>query len=243
METSIAALAVGAVSIGFLHTLFGPDHYLPFIVMARSRKWSRPKTMWITLLCGIGHVGSSIVLGSVGVALGIALGKLEWVEESRGGVVAWLLIAFGLVYGVWGLRKALKNRPHTHGHVHLRNDEHTHSHNHDSDHVHVHDLPAGQARRKDRPSITPWVLFTIFVFGPCEPLIPLLMYPAATQSYWGLLLVTGLFALVTIGTMLTVVLVGSWGVNFLPIRKIERYTHALAGGTIALCGVAIRFGL
>ena len=122
METSIAALAVGAVSIGFLHTLFGPDHYLPFIVMARSRKWSRPRTMWITLLCGIGHVGSSVVLGSVGVALGIALNKLEWVEESRGGVVAWLLIAFGLVYGVWGLRKAVKNNPHTHGHGHIRND-------------------------------------------------------------------------------------------------------------------------
>ena len=245
-ETTIVALAVAAVSIGFIHTLFGPDHYLPFIVMSRAREWSRTRTVWITFLCGLGHVGSSVVLGSIGVALGIAVNKVTPIEDVRGSIVAWLLIAFGLAYAVWGLRRAWRNKPHTHAHFHLESDstgEHRHNHRHDDEHAHVHDLPAGRASGEKRPSITPWVLFTVFVFGPCEPLIPLLMYPAATRSAWGLGLVTGLFALTTIGTMLTVVLMGSWGVSFLPFRKLERYTHALAGATIALCGVAIVFGL
>jgi sulfite exporter TauE/SafE len=234
-ETTLFALSVAAVSIGFFHTLFGPDQYLPFIVMAGARKWSRLKTAWITFLCGVGHVGSSVVLGLAGVALGVAVGKLTPIEEFRGRIAAWLFIAFGLVYFVWGLRRAIRNRPHEHKHLHLGG-LHEHGHTHHEEHVHVH-------TDGEKVNITPWVLFTVFVFGPCEPLIPLLMYPAATRSWWALVFVTGLFAATTIGTMLVVVVVGCMGFSFVPMKKIERYTHALAGAAIALCGVAIVFGL
>ena len=110
MTTEMSALIIAAVSIGFFHTLFGPDHYLPFIMMAWARKWSVLKTSVITFLCGIGHIGSSVVLGLAGVALGLAVNKLEVVESVRGNVAAWLLIAFGLVYFVWGLRRAYQKQ-------------------------------------------------------------------------------------------------------------------------------------
>jgi len=48
--------------------------------MGKARKWSLGKTMWITSLCGLGHVIGSIALGLIGAALGVALGKLEWFE-------------------------------------------------------------------------------------------------------------------------------------------------------------------
>ena len=102
--------------------------------------------------------------------------------------------------------------------------------------MHVHDS-------SEKKSITPWVLFTIFVFGPCEPLIPILMYPAATKSYLGLAFVTIVFAVVTITTMMIAVFIGSLGISFVPIKKIERYSHALAGATIAICGLLIVCGL
>ena len=41
---------------------------------------------------------------------------------------------------------------------------------------------------------TPWVLFLIFVFGPCEPLIPLVMYPAAKHNIQGAIIVAILFS-------------------------------------------------
>ena len=63
MDQSILLLMWTAATIGFIHTLAGPDHYLPFVMMARARQWSQRKTLWITLLCGIGHVLSSVVLG------------------------------------------------------------------------------------------------------------------------------------------------------------------------------------
>lgn len=98
MPEEYAVLIVIAASIGFLHTLLGPDHYLPFIVMARARQWSLLKTAWITFMCGLGHVASSVLLGIVGIALGIAVSKLEGIESFRGDLAVWALIAFGLVY-------------------------------------------------------------------------------------------------------------------------------------------------
>jgi nickel/cobalt exporter len=234
MTQELTILTLTAASIGLFHTLLGPDHYLPFIVMARAGKWSLSKTAIVTFLCGIGHIGSSVVLGIVGVGLGVAVTKLEALESFRGNLAAWLLIAFGLVYFVWGLRRTLRNRPHEHRHAHGDGEDHVHRHVHTKGHIHIH-------TKESAANFTPWILFTIFVFGPCEPLIPILMYPAAKNSLFGLVLVTCVFGAVTIVTMLSVVLISSLGVNLLPVRRLERYSHALAGATICLSGLAIRF--
>ncbi len=37
MSSEITLLAITAASIGFFHTLFGPDHYLPFIMMSKDK--------------------------------------------------------------------------------------------------------------------------------------------------------------------------------------------------------------
>ncbi|WP_372798141.1 hypothetical protein [Pontiella sp.] len=233
MTEAISILAGTAALIGLGHTLAGPDHYLPFIVMGKARDWSIGKTMGITFLCGIGHVVGSIALGLIGAALGIALGKLEWFEAWRGNLAAQLLIIFGFTYAVWGLHRAAKNKPHVHAHVHQDGAVHTHKHVHASEHAHPHGLKTRH--------VTPWVLFTIFVLGPCEPLIPLIMYPAAEHSGWGMMLVAGIFALSTIGTMMAVVLAASWGIRFVPLGTLERYTHALAGAAVCVSGLAIQF--
>jgi hypothetical protein len=41
--------------------------------------------------------------------------------------------------------------------------------------------------------------------------------------------------------MMSIVWASSWGINRLPMKTMERYTHALAGGSICLCGLAIQF--
>jgi len=234
MTAELNALIITAATIGFFHTILGPDHYLPFVMMSWARKWSGVKTTLITVLCGLGHIGSSVVLGLVGVSVGIAVNKLEFVESFRGNLAAWLLIAFGLVYFVWGLRRAYRSWPHEHSHTHTSEAAHTHTHSHQGEHTHVHNDKTGK-------SIAPWALFVIFVFGPCEPLIPVLMYPAAQKSFFGLVVVAGVFGVVTISTMLGVVLLARAGVSFVPLTRLQRFTHAIAGATILLCGLAIQF--
>jgi len=233
VSTEINALILTAVSIGFFHTLFGPDHYLPFVMISWARKWSLAKMAVITFLCGIGHILSSIMLGLVGVALGIMIKKLEFIESFRGNIAAWLLIGFGLAYFIWGLRQAYKNKPHTHHHIHVNEDSHTHEHSHQTHHSHIH--------ANEKANITPWVLFIIFAFGPCEPLIPLLMYPAAKSNLSGLLIVTAVFGLTTILTMMTLVLAARSGISFVKLNPMQRYSHSIAGATILLCGLAIQF--
>ena len=214
MTAELTALLVTAASIGLVHTLLGPDHYLPFVAMARANDWSRARMLTITALCGIGHVLSSVVLGLVGVALGTAVASLEFVESVRGDLAAWALIAFGLVYFAWGIRRAMKRSPHSH-------------------------FPENAQKRR----LTPWVLFIIFVLGPCEPLIPILMYPAAEIGTGATVLVAVVFSGVTVATMLVTVTLLSRGLRLVPLHRLERYAHAMAGGVILLCGLAIKFGL
>ncbi len=234
MDNGLIALSITAAAVGLIHTIFGPDHYIPFIVMAKARKWSFAKTAVVTLLCGLGHVLSAVLIGIIGIILGIEVIKLKGWELFRGNMAGWLLIIFGFAYLVWGIHKAIKNRPHEHSHVHIDSAVHSHDHSHEHEHAHVHDREIG-------PNITPWVLFTIFILGPCEPLIPLIMYPAAKNNIAGVCWVTIMFGAATIITMFSVVMVSFLGIRLIPLGRLERYTHALAGGSIFLCGVAIQF--
>ena len=223
-----------AVTLGFIHTLLGPDHYVPFVAMAKARQWPLKKTLLIAFFSGLGHILSSVILGFVGLALGLAVGKLEGAESWRGNAAAWLFIGFGFAYFIWGLHRAVKSRPHHHVHAHAGGEVHEHLHQHECDHVHVHDL-------KKKANITPWILFTVFVFGPCEPLIPLVMYPAATHNLLGVILVTAAFGIATIATMLGIITVSTWGLSFVRLGPLERYAHALAGAMILFSGLAVRF--
>ena len=91
MNHELSLLLASAFSLGFIHTLLGPDHYVPFVVLSKALKWSQRKTLWITFFSGIGHVGSSVLIGIAGVLLGYGVNHLQQVESGRGEVVAWLL--------------------------------------------------------------------------------------------------------------------------------------------------------
>lgn len=240
MATETSILIFTAASIGFLHTLTGPDHYLPFIVMGKAKNWNVPKTLWITFLCGLGHVGSSIIIGILGITLGLGIKKLEVFEAFRGNIAAWLFIIFGFLYFLWGIWMVKKKKTHKHFHLNSNGEIHAHNHNHkqlsedldNQNHSHKENKPI---------SITPWVLFSIFVLGPCEPLIPLLMYPAANNSTGSVIAVAAIFAICTISTMMAIVVLTIKGINFLPMKAFEKYMHSFAGAAICLSGCAIVF--
>lgn len=236
---ALGALLTTAAVIGLVHTLAGPDHYVPFIAMARARDWSAARTAIITALCGVGHVAGSILLGAIGIGLGLALGWMESVESVRGSIAGWLLLGFGLAYTAWGVWRALRNRRHSHWHGHANGTVHDHEHGHHGGHAHAHGSESGRKRR----SVTPWVLFVIFIFGPCEALIPVLMVPAAEGAWWGVALVAGVFGVCTVATMTAAVLVGYHGLARLSVGPLERYSHALAGLALAACGLAVQLGL
>ncbi len=230
MQPENQLLVLTAITVAFLHTATGPDHYLPFIALSKARSWSLVRTIGWTLVCGCGHVWSSVLLGLGGAALGWSLTKVNWFESVRGGMAGWALLGFGLIYGTWGLIRAYQNRPHKHFDLQDNGELYVFEHKHG-------EIVYPQNRHK----VTPWVMFVIFVLGPCEPMIPLLYFPAAQQSWSGMILLISIYTLVTLTTMVGMVLLGYYGISFLKTEKLERYMHALAGVTIFICGAGMVF--
>jgi ABC-type nickel/cobalt efflux system permease component RcnA len=180
--------------------------------------------------------------------------RLVDIESSRSDVAAWLLFGFGLAYLAWGLKRALRGQAHSHTHVHADGTHHAHDHDHRlAPHVHPHVRSVPQAGLSFTPVesqpraatalATPWALFIVFVFGPCEPLIPVLMYPASHANWWSVAAVCTAFAVATIATMLAAVLLVRRGLDAIgaQARGMERWSHALAGATLSACAGAIIF--
>jgi ABC-type nickel/cobalt efflux system permease component RcnA len=228
-------------ALGFVHTFLGPDHYIPFVFMAKARKWSQKKTIIVTVVCGIGHVLSSVALGFAGIALGLGVSRLTNLEAIRGNWAAWAFTLFGFVYMLWGILRAYKKKPHKHLHIHDGGIVHEHTHNHPGEKVHKSEH--SHSHEGKSKNLTPWVLFVIFVLGPCEPLIPVIIYPAIEErgSVAEAIIVSVVFAIVTLITMVTMVLILQKGLNLVHLNKLERYTHAIAGAMLLLSGIGILF--
>ena len=119
-------------------------------------------------------------------------------------------------------------------HLHHHHDE-PHEEHHHGHHIH------GSSELKDK-NITVWVLFIIFVLGPCEALLPILT-ASSVMGIPAVISSTIIFSIATITTMLAAVCLGYYGLEALRFKKLEAYAHELAGATVMACGIAILCGL
>ena len=74
-------------------------------------------------------------------------------------------------------------------------------------------------------------LLTLVTFVPLVGAVVVLLLPRRQEHVTklvtlGTTLVTFVFAATTIATMLTVVLLSTFGLNFLPMQRLQRYSHA-----------------
>ena len=199
-------------SLAVVHALLGLDHSLPFVALGRARGWTLARTLLVTAVCGAGHVASSVAIGAVGVGLGIATDALLWLESARGELAAALLFGFGLTYAAWALWRRLRER----------------------------DGPRpGAEDGADSTDVTPWALFIVFVLGPCEPLIPLMVVPGVAGDWVVVAAVVGVFGLLTVAVMLAAVVAVHRGVGLIGAGRIGRYAHVAAGLVIAASGAAV----
>ncbi len=230
MQTEFQVLMAAAISIACLHTLSGPDHYVPFIALSKSRNWSLSRTIGWTVLCGCAHVWSSVLLGLGGAAAGWSLSRIEWLEGVRGGIAGWMLLGFGVVYGIWGLWKMRRGYSHKHFDAGDNGELYVYEHNHNQ-----------AVRPEERHKVTPWVMFIIFLLGPCEPMIPLLYFPAAKSSWTTMVTMIALYTVCTLAMMLLMVLLGFLGISIFRVSSLEKYMHALGGLTVTICGAGMVF--
>ncbi len=230
MSESLQIVLGSALTIGVLHTAIGIDHTLPFVALGRSRGWTTKRTLAITALCGLVHVSTSILLGFLGVLAGFALEQMQVLQGVRGNLTAWLIVGFGSAYALYFFIKEHRKYQHEHLHAHADGTVHIHEHNHHGEHLHAH----SKASR-----LSTWTLFLLFAFGPCEALIPLLMVPAAENNLWGVLSVSAVFAVATVGTMVFLVAMARAGMARVSFPRLAPYANTLSGLAICMSGLAI----
>jgi nickel/cobalt transporter (NicO) family protein len=227
-EPLLGVLVLAAVTVGSLHTI-APDHWVPFAALARAQGWSAWRTAGVTALCGFGHVTVSALLGLLAFAFGLEM--LEMFGRRMEAIAGVLLIAFGMAYGIAGLRRALAQRlrdvhAHGHGHVHTHlGGAHAHSHHHSHTHA-------------DIEKISVWTLFALFAADPCVAVIPILFAAAPLGALDTTLVVTA-YELATIGTMVALVLPARAAAAAVRAPWLNRYSDATAGGVIAVIGVVV----
>ena len=203
-------LMTTAITVGWLHSI-APDHWVPFAAVARARGWSVARTTRVTLFCGFGHVTVSVLMGLLGLGLGLSV--LEVFGRRLESLAGILLIAFGLIYGTWGLRRALGRQIHGHSHSHY-------------DHVH------------DPTRVTVWGLFLLFSADPCVAVIPLILGAAPLGPARVVALVI-IYELSTLAAMVAFVLPARAGVNVVKARWLDQYGDATAGAVIAAAGLLV----
>ena len=229
-DATISVLLATTATVAIAHALLGIDHSVPFIALGRARRWSLRYTLGVTVVCGIVHVASSVAIGALGAAAGQTLDSMAGIESARGELAAALLLSFGLTYAAWATWRLRRGIVHSHLHAHADGTVHAHPHNHQGEHLHMHDAGTG---------LTPWALFVILLLGPCEPLIPLMVVPAMSQSWLVVGGVVAVFGVLTVGTMAVTVAVGYRGLDYLPLRPVMRYADLVAGLVVAASGAAV----
>jgi nickel/cobalt exporter len=97
-------LLTGCLLLSLLHAAI-PNHWAPVLAVARAERWPLRRAVGVTIVAGLAHVLSTVLLG-------LGLGLLGWRLSARfsqfAGVAApALLIGIGLLY-------AFSGRGHTH---------------------------------------------------------------------------------------------------------------------------------
>ncbi len=234
MLTSI--LAVGFFA-AFRHAAI-PSHWLPFVLVGRTRHWSRAKTLGVVLLAGSGHVLTNSLLGLAIAWFGFKL------DEQTGNVFVWivgaLLVAIGL-YFCW--RQWQHGRVCSHDHSHAgeipaAGDGHHHGHAPASGHVEPKTSALTSADKGDWAAIGG--LFVMLTLSPCEAFLPI--YLAGVPFGWyGFFLFCAILAVATLGAMLLFTWLTLHGFERFKrrLQNIEHYEAGMLGGLFIVLGVVV----
>lgn len=226
-------LGLATISIALIYSFLEPNHFLPPTAMLRSGKWSLKKAIGITLLCGVGFVLSSLAIGSLGFALGMAIQRFVEVESFRGTLSAWIIVLFGLGYFDYRFALAVLDPHEDHWHVHSGKVIKIHGqHIHAKKHLHDHE-------KENAITLQPWKLFLTFFLSPAKPFAGMMIYPAAKSGTTSVVFLTVIFVVATLVSLVTIVLKPDLGIRLASHGQLDRYRDALAGATIFLCGVAL----
>lgn len=234
-DALLTSVAATGFTVAFLHAAI-PTHWLPFVLVARARGWTRLRALSVTAFAGLGHVLVTSLLGLAIAWLGFEIG--EHVEELLPWIVGGLLCVVGLYYFWRQFRGAGVCHHHPPGGSHQPTEAcgHEHDHSHWDDELKSSPLVA----RGSGDWAAIGGLFVMLTLSPCEGFLPI--YLSGVQFGWkGFLVLSGILALGALAAMLLFTFLALIGFEKLPLQRFEKYEAGLLGTVFVVLGLVAAF--
>ncbi|MEG4225235.1 hypothetical protein QUA35_03535 [Microcoleus sp. N9_B2] len=212
---SVIKILLGSLALSIIHALI-PNHWMPLIAIGKTENWSRSETLRATVITGVAHTLSIILIGIVVGLFGYKLAA-TYVEAAK--VIAPLvLLVLGIIYLLAELDSSRKQHHHHH-------------------HVETVNLTTKRSQFQILA-----VLGTGMFFSPCIE-IEAYYFSAGTIGWIGILVVSVVYLVVTVLGMVLLVDLGMKGVNALEekLHFFEHHEQGLTGAVLIVLGVVAYF--
>lgn len=204
------SLLVGSLTLSLLHALI-PSHWLPFVTIGQTERWSLRQTLTVTAIAGLAHTISTTLLGILVSLAGWQLAENYHDLSER--AIPLLLLTLGL----WYLIRTVARQ-------HLR-------------HHHVHDhIDAGAARKARSFSALLLSLGLAMFLSPCLE-IEAYFLSAGAKGWGAVVMVALIYNVVTLSGMLLMVTLGRRGLSQINPHWFEHNENLITG--LTLVGLAV----
>lgn len=190
-----------------------PSHWLPFIAIGKAENWSKPETLKVTAISGFAHVLSTVLIG---IIIGLIGYQISNIAETITHLLAPLVLFLaGIIYIILHLRHA-----HTHRHL---------------------DEDLNKIKSKSKKAIILTLVTTMF-FSPCIEL-EAYYFNAGLYGWQGIFLVSLVYLVITISSMIVLVYIGQAGVNRLnnKLKFLDRRENLITGIVFIILAVFVYF--
>jgi hypothetical protein len=199
---------IGSLILSTIHALI-PNHWLPLIAVGKTEKWTQNQTLWATIITGVAHTLSTILIG---IAVGFTGYKLaaqySLISET---IAPGILVILGFVY--------------------MLRDVQSHRH-------HVHEMkPMVQENGKKRSNWTAMLIsLSIAMFlTPCIE-IEVYYFQAGTIGWIGIFIVSAVYLVTTVAIMLLLVFLGMRGIKTFKSHFLEHHEKGITGAVLVALG-------
>jgi nickel/cobalt transporter (NicO) family protein len=204
---------IGSLVLSLIHASI-PNHWIPLITIGKTEKWSQRQTILATIITGFAHTLSTVIVG-------IVVGLIGFRLSSKYGLISdiiapSILLCLGVVYLLHDFRGS---------HLH----EHGHSHQ-----------PASPASGKDKWSVILTTLSIAMFLTPCVE-IEAYYFQAGIKGWDGIFIVSIVYTLTTVLTMLILVYLGMKGINRFKSHFLEHHEKGITGAVLIALGLLAFF--
>jgi nickel/cobalt transporter (NicO) family protein len=204
---------IGSLALSTIHALI-PNHWLPIIAVGKTEKWTLSQTLLATIITGVSHTLSTIIIGIIVGIIGYKLAaKYTLIPET---IAPSILIALGLFYII-------------------RNFYGGHHHSHE---IKTDVMTPGQKKSRWVAILTS--LSIAMFLTPCVE-IEAYYFQAGTIGWTGIIIVSAVYLLTTLVLMLSLVSLGMKGVNTFKSHFLEHHEKGITGAVLIVLGILALF--